>query len=294
MRTLVRTLLLTLVLLAGPDAPPASAEGTDDRTVALHKLNLAGRQRMLSQRIALKVCLIRTGIDDPALKQEAEAAIALFDKTLNALHYGDPALNIPKSERDPEVLKVLEDVETAWPTFRTMARKALAVDAPPDATLLEIEKIANRVLALSNIAVVVMERRFGEGLIAPERAAALNIAGRQRMLIQRAMMEVCYINLFPEEDERLRGRVANTRQIFESSLAWLLIGNESRNVISPPSSEIDDGLTGIIPVWQWLSTPIAAAASGQPIPVEELALDARAADHVLRSMNRVVGLYENY
>ena len=96
---------------------------TDDATV----INLAGRQRMLSQKMTW---LALTQPSNP----ELDRAIELFDQTLYALRDGgatldstDRLVTLPPAP-DPSLRSQLGDAVTAWETFRA---HLLAVIRPP-------------------------------------------------------------------------------------------------------------------------------------------------------------------
>ncbi|WP_232210802.1 methyl-accepting chemotaxis protein [Methanothermococcus okinawensis] len=71
-------------------------------------INLAGKQRMLSQKMTKEAFMISAGhVED---KKDLKETSDLFDKTLNALIYGDKKLGIPPASNDvkAQLLKVKE------------------------------------------------------------------------------------------------------------------------------------------------------------------------------------------
>lgn len=77
------------------------------------QVNLAGRQRMLTQKLTKELLLTAMGLGDPAA---ARATATLFDRTLKGLLKGDPALELAPA-RDGEVIRQLEAVQRLWVAF---------------------------------------------------------------------------------------------------------------------------------------------------------------------------------
>lgn len=282
-------LLVSLVLLA-PALPAASPPDPEARAEALRKINLAGRQRMLSQRIAMAVCLVRAGAEPGLNGDKAAAAEALFTRTLAGLRAGDAELGLPE-ESLPGVLSALDAVDGLWPRYRRSVAK-VRDGAPGTATgMTTLRAQAGQLLKLTNAVVTRLETAHGAGLVAPELAVAVNVAGRQRMLIQKAMMQACFA-VASDHGVALRRKVTATKSLFEHSLANLLIGNAEEGIPPPPTPEIDARLVRVVRMWRWLGADFDALAEGAPVDAARLAQLARAAEVTLVTMNEVVSLYE--
>ena len=77
-------------------------------------INLAGAQRMLSQRATKEALLVKL---DKAGPEPARASAERFEKVLRGLEKGDTELGLPVCD-DREVLDKLAAVNTTWTTYR--------------------------------------------------------------------------------------------------------------------------------------------------------------------------------
>ena len=151
-------------------------------------INKAGRQRMLSQRMAKDFVLIGSGIKTEEATKELDDATVLFNETHNEL--------VLFSKND-EVTKSLEFVDGLWKKYR---QKVLST---PDVDL------AATVIAdannLTNACNIVVEKIVASSN--SKKAPLPNICGRQRMLSQKMALlyaayawQVPYKNLNKELD----------------------------------------------------------------------------------------------
>lgn len=123
-------------------------------------INLAGRQRMLSQKITKEILLLSEG----HLSSEKVAnSINVFHDTLNSLYHGGKApldleqtkfAELPKPE-SKEVVDQLQKVESTWKLFRENALKVVEEKEQP--SLEYIKKINVTLLEEMNRAVFLMD-----------------------------------------------------------------------------------------------------------------------------------------
>ena len=76
-------------------------------------INVAGRQRMLSQKMSKELLLIHYGVDVEANKLNLLATVTLFDRTLKGLIEGDSLLGLPAT-REPVIRERLLAVQAIW------------------------------------------------------------------------------------------------------------------------------------------------------------------------------------
>ncbi len=87
-------------------------------------INLAGKQRMLSQKLAKEALGVSSGKVKPS---ELISTAKLFDKTLNGLLFGDPDLGLPKTE-EKHIVEQLFKVKDLWGPFY---KKVMVIASSP-------------------------------------------------------------------------------------------------------------------------------------------------------------------
>ncbi|MBR9764761.1 MAG: hypothetical protein GYB53_14840 [Rhodobacteraceae bacterium] len=289
---LLLTCLLALLLALPPGLAPALSQAAAriGPEAAKRKINLAGRQRMLSQRMAMLACMAEAGVQADSARSRAQGAHALFARTHDGLRHGDAGQGLPE-ESAPEVLEALAAVDTLW---RGYGRAVESYVEGGEAQALRVIHARNpAVLVTMNEAVGLMEQLYGEGLIAPDLATAINVAGRQRMLVMKALKEACMVGhgLDADADRKaLQGTVA----AFGSSLYKLRMGNAWDGIIEPPTFEIDLQLELVQAVWDWMEPRLKAIAAGEPADAALLSQLLYHGEVALREMNAAVTFYEAY
>ena len=94
------------------------AAGSDLNDLAA-VVNLSGRQRMLTQKMAKEFLLIAAQVDEKSNKEQLKKTIVLFDRTLKGLRDGDPSQGLSKTE-EPIVLKQLAVIDKLWQEYKLL------------------------------------------------------------------------------------------------------------------------------------------------------------------------------
>ncbi len=186
-------------------------------------INLAGKQRMLTQKMSKEALFIAKGIDVDANTASLKKTAALFDKTLKGLATGDESLNLPKTE-NAEILAQLQKVTELWVSFKANIDKAVGGNSDK-ATLEAIAKENIPLLKNMNKAVQMYAKASGSKLD-PQMAKTINLAGKQRMLTQKMTKELLLVANgidAPANTENAKKTVA----LFEKTLNGLVKGDES-------------------------------------------------------------------
>ncbi len=131
-------------------------------------VNIAGRQRMLSQRLAKEALLIRTGAENEAIAQQT---IALFESSHQALMNGDKDKGIHAPE-SAEIKQQLQKVEALWLEYKKGIASLIAGE---DAQLNRVKEQNLQVLKEMNIAVSLMASQANASLKS-QQVLALSLA----------------------------------------------------------------------------------------------------------------------
>jgi nitrate/nitrite-specific signal transduction histidine kinase len=183
-------------------------------------INLAGKQRMLTQKMSKEALFAAKGVDVDTNIGNLKKTAALFDKTLKGLVAGDSSLNLPKTE-NKDILGQLKTVSDLWSSFKGDIDKVTS-GKTDKATLGAIAKGNIPLLKNMNKAVQMYAKASGSKLD-PNMAKKINVAGRQRMLTQKMTKELLLIANGIDADAN-KGNIKKTATLFDTTLSDL-IGN---------------------------------------------------------------------
>lgn len=149
---------------AGSLLPMVSSAQVLDLNDAINK---AGRQRMLSQRMAKSYLAMGLSVEPQMADRTLAASMALFDRQLVELKVFSPA---------PEIKSTYGLLEAVWSDYKA----ALVGTRPGKAQADAVITLAGKVLRIANEGTGQLEKASGRPL-----GKLVNVAGRQRMLSQR-------------------------------------------------------------------------------------------------------------
>lgn len=188
-------------------------------------LNLAGRQRMLAQRLAKAWLMLGQGL-------APERARAWLEESHAAQQAGFTALQgfIP----DNEVRAALTALERDWRIYRT------ALDTrPARASALAIYETSELTQQSAHRLVLACERTSRT----PERDRPVNIAGRQRMLSQR-IAKFCLFRAWDIHAQAAQMEVNFSRAEFASGMHQLFVMTADQPEARTAAADLDREWTG--------------------------------------------------
>jgi len=231
-------------------------------------INLAGKQRMLTQKMSKEALFVAKGIDADANKANLAKTVALFDKTLKGLIGGDATLGLPKTTNEA-ILKQLEVVSGLWGPFKASIEKG---------DLAGISKQNIPLLKNMNKAVQMYAKASGSKLD-PAMAQTINLAGRQRMLTQKMTKELL-LAANGIEAEANKANAKKTFTLFKTTLADL--------TAKAPNAEIKTQL-GVVKTLMDTYQPIIESGDTSEAALKKAeALNMK----LLKNSNKAVKMYE--
>jgi len=183
MKPIIKLLLITLLLTLFIEAKPTHKE-------IKNIINLAGKQRMLTQKMSKEALLIGKGINVKKSQKELTRTIALFDITLKGLLYGDKNLKLPKTE-DKKIVKELQSIHNFWREFKIFIDRV--ANGKFKRTALKAVEMGNiPLLEKMNHIVSLYEEKY-KSQLSEKTATTINLAGKERMLVQKITKELLLI-----------------------------------------------------------------------------------------------------
>jgi hypothetical protein len=272
---IVVTLLVALSMVLGAQAATQQEMGV--------VINLAGKQRMLTQKMSKEILLIASGVDVDANKGNLKETATLFDKTLKGLVNSDAELGLPKTE-DAEILKQLEAVTGLWTEFHKNVEAVLGGDTSK--AVLEQVGQQNLPLLKGMNDVVQLYAKSGSSLDAGV-ATTLDLAGKQRMLTQKMTKEL----LLVANGIDAAGNTENlkkTANLFERTLKGLIESDAELGLPGTKNEAILKQLAKVQQLWAEYK-PILDKVDVSP---EGLKKAAEANLSLFKEMNESVKMYE--
>ncbi|MCF8197998.1 MAG: type IV pili methyl-accepting chemotaxis transducer N-terminal domain-containing protein [Sulfuritalea sp.] len=164
-------------------------------------INKAGRQRMLSQRMAKSWLMLERGIMSRRARLIIKQSIEMFDRQM---------IELAAEVSEPVCRAACDELRHLWPSYRLL----LDSDPTPKGAQ-ELFSINEDVLAAAQHLVLSLERADGTPL-----GRMVNMAGRERMLSQRAAKLFMFQNMGIQVS-RCQDELQHTLEEFSTTLAQL-------------------------------------------------------------------------
>lgn len=226
-------------------------------------INKAGRERMLSQRMAKAYFQLGMQVDVDRSRKVLDASVALFDRQLVELKNFAPS---------PEIKDTYLKLEKSWLAYKDVLLGAV----PSPSNGAKVLQLSEEVLALAHQGTVQLEKLSGT-----TTGRLVNIAGRQRMLSQRlakfyqaSAWGVGGSNATAEIDKAKKDFVAAHQELSSSAAN---------------TAPIKDGLALVNQQWIFFDTALSQKPDKEKTQVTNVATTS---ERILEEMEGVVGLYE--
>lgn len=226
-------------------------------------INKAGRQRMLSQRMAKAYCQIGLGVEVARSKKILEQSVALFDRQLTELKAFAPT---------PEIKDTYAKLEQTWLAYRQL----LTGGDPNIDNAKKIAQASEDVLKLAQQGAVLLEKHSGTAT-----GKLINVAGRQRMLSQR----IAKLSMFRAWDITS----AQMTQDLDSALKEFTAAQAFLTSAPQNSGAINNALQLANTQWLFFAEALKQTEGTR---AEQLRDVATTSERILQVMDDVTGLYE--
>ena len=189
------------------------------------------------------------------------------------------------------MLEALATVEKLWVTYGAFIDISTRSVEDAHQSLPQISELNLPVLHQMNKTVGEFERHYsGTGTIHPVLALAINVAGRQRMLSQKASKEFCLI-IAGQDVAANRAALAQTIALFDTSLQALRNGDDDMGMPAAPTEKIQTQLQIVADLWNPLRAVLEATATGAAPTKAQINQIAHDNNPLLKEMNAAVTMY---
>lgn len=240
-------------------------------------INMAGRQRMLSQRVTKEVMAMLQG---KVKKADVLATADLFDKSLNALISGDPPQGIPPT-KEPDIVAQLNEVKSIWGVFKLNLGGIIGIKDEKSGIYDHLASRNIPLLKAMNGTVTMMEKKG----LAPK---TINLAGKQRMLSQKMTKEALGLDMGTATAEEFLGTVS----LFDRTLRGLRNGDIELGLKPIKDAAILTQLGKVETEWQPFETNAERLVKVSKEANQYLSYILANNVPLLKEMNKAVGMYE--
>lgn len=249
------------------------------------RVNLSGRQRMLTQRMSKLSLLIASNIDKKDNIQELTEVSKLYDTTLNAFKNGDEEMGCVALKSQP-IQEQIAVIEKSWQPFYQHIQTIIKGEDSDGKALAYVVANNEQLLSDSNELVKRFEQsNTSENYLDQAMLHIVNVAGRQRMLTQKMTKEKL---LVIKGDTSYQEKLTGTVKLFDDSLKALIEGDKRQMIVKPTDAQIKEQLTKVADLWKELK-PLYEK---EKIEVQELALIIKKNPILLSEMHKMVNMSE--
>ncbi|MFZ6771406.1 type IV pili methyl-accepting chemotaxis transducer N-terminal domain-containing protein [Undibacterium sp. SXout7W] len=228
-------------------------------------INKSGRQRMLSQRLAKAYCQIGLNIETDNSKKILDQSLSLFDRQL---------VELRAFVSTAELRSGLAAMEKNWLDYKQL----LVGKAPNKHDAKTVISLSEDILLMADNSTSQLEKQAGNSA-----SKLVNLAGRQRMLLQRMAKYYQAIQWEVAPSDAI-SILENTRKEFSVAMNNL-------NAAGSNTAKIKDEL--MLAQTQWVFFDAAIKQANDAKTHRQSAINvATTSERLLEVMDRVTGLYQ--
>jgi nitrate/nitrite-specific signal transduction histidine kinase len=257
-----------------------------------HRINMSGKLRMLSQRIPSMACHQVAGVEVAKSADALSTAKAEFVRIISALEHGDDGLKIVSPENNLKTLHQIALVHDQWDPFLTVVERVEAQDGNLETLHILAEDSGPLLKSAVNLVHRVVDSYFDPVTTLQSDAMTIDFAGRQRMLAQRMLKNMCLINIGTDV-ELAQTELAEAYRLFDVTLAALQVGMAEAGVSPPPNQAVIDGLIEVAAAWADMAPKVQRVMGGETFDLEEQAAVFNEINDLTAKMNSVVHHYSD-
>jgi hypothetical protein len=275
-----------------------SKKGTSTRAQAV---NLCGKERMLTQKIAKDLMFIANNIDVKKNSQDLDKTAKLFEKILKGLQYGDKSLGLegtklPKIQKQSKVGEKL--FKKVKPTFQKSIKNKKSLHlriSKLDTLLVEMNKAVKlfeksikrekQALKLSSLVGEFMQKKSAQNHI-------INLSGKQRMLTQKMTKLALLISLNVDKDENKK-RLTKAYKLYGKTLKGFLDGDTSLGLPATKNRKISTFIQKLQKEWSPFSKNIQTIIKSSKRDTKALGYVVKNNEKLLKMSNELVQFFKN-
>lgn len=225
-------------------------------------INKAGRQRMLSQRMAKSWLMLERGVMSRRARLIIKQSIEMFDRQM---------MELVDEVSDAECRAACTELQHVWPTYRE-----LLDSEPTPKGAQELFSINEDVLAAAQQLTLSLEKTDGTPL-----GKMVNLAGRERMLSQRAAKLFMFSNI-DIQASRCQDELQRTQEEFSSTLTKLSLTTRDQ-------PRLKNELDKVAQHWDALQSAITSGSELSFSPIARKVFTT--SENLLQRMDTAVNLY---
>lgn len=289
---LVGLFVATQILGAIPQLQVIEPAHAQQRRDYKHTLNLAGGQRMLSQRMSKELLLVALDYNARENLRNLRSSHEKFDRILKGLRYGDRELALQAAE-DPQVLDNLERVEEIWPLFESALKEAMAQGKVSRDAVGLISDLSLPLLRAMEDTVKSYEEAATKGTLFSMVEIAIGQGSQLRTLSQKMSKEFLLV-AYGENPEQNRETLKQSMKEFQRSLKGLMAGDPELQLIPAPTTELQAQLRAVERIWKESRPLLELAARGHKPNKDQLADMASLNLTLLTESDSAVRMYQSF